>query len=197
MPRAYGYPCPDCRTTNNLHDTGCRFKGHPWHDVEKAYVGVLSTLAAGSRAEEALRRDVPGDWDALHAACLDQLREEYRVEESAGRLRVVGPAERKEHLSVPPEDPLHTIYERGSVPGCHDNAVFALVSWYESVGFSWAETREQVIEWLHDSGTWERGGFEESSPEALLRSKRHVYERGYGWRQRAEAAKRVIESAGP
>lgn len=197
MPRAFGYPCPGCRTTNNLHDADCSFAGHPWVDVEKAYTDIVATLADGARSGEALRRDAPGTWDRLHAACLDRLEEEYRVLEEGDQLRLVTASERKEHLSVPPRDPLRTIYERGSVPGCHDNAVFALVAWYESVGFSWPETRAQVIDWLHESGTWDRGGFEEPSPEALLRDKRHVYERSYGWRQRADAAKRVIESARP
>ena len=88
---------------------------------------------------------------------------------------------------------MRTLYRRGSVPGCHDNAVFAMIAWYEMVGLSWAETRENVVEWLHDSGAWARGGFEESTPGELVDAKRHVYESGYGWKEKAEAAKRVIE----
>jgi hypothetical protein len=53
-----------------------------------------------------------------------------------------------------------------------------------------------VVEWLRESGAWDRGGFEEPSPGALLDEKRHVYEAGYGWRQAAQAAKGVIERRG-
>ena len=96
-------------------------------------------------------------------------------------------------VSTPTHDPIKTIYEKGSVPGCHDNSVFALIAWYEMVGLSWDETREHVVEWLHETGTWARGGFEESSPEELVDSKRHVYEQGYGWKEKATAAKSIID----
>jgi hypothetical protein len=68
-----------------------------------------------------------------------------------------------------------------------------MIAWYEMVGLSWAETRERVIEWLEESGAWDRGGFEESSPAELVDKKRHVYESGYGWKEKASAAKRVID----
>jgi hypothetical protein len=71
-----------------------------------------------------------------------------------------------------------------------------MIAWYEMVGLSWEETRENVVEWLHESGTWDRGGFEEATPEALVDRKRHVYEAGYGWKEKADAAKRVIERSG-
>jgi len=61
------------------------------------------------------------------------------------------------------------------------------------VGLDWPETRENVIDWLHESGTWARGGFEESSPEELVDTKQHVHEEGYGWKEKAVAAKRVID----
>jgi len=79
------------------------------------------------------------------------------------------------------------------VPGCHDHAVFAMVAWYEMVDLSWQETKENVVTWLRESGTWDRGGFEESSPEALVESKRHVYDAGYGWKQAGQEAKAVID----
>jgi hypothetical protein len=71
-----------------------------------------------------------------------------------------------------------------------------MIAWYEMVGLSWSETKENVAEWLRASGAWDRGGFEESSPEELVESKRHVYEEGYGWKEKGQAAKRVIERHG-
>jgi hypothetical protein len=188
----FEYPCPDCWTTNNLHEPDCRFGDRPWAEVERAYVAVLSRLSTGPRTEADLRADVE-DWDALAAAALSTLLRQQRVEETDAGLELLTPAAYRDRVAEPTTEPVKTIYEKGSVPGCHDNAVFALVAWYEMVGLSWPETRERVVEWLHESGTWARGGFEESSPEQLLESKRHVYEAGYGWKQKATAAKRVID----
>ncbi|WP_440007083.1 DUF7474 family protein [Halomicrococcus sp. SG-WS-1] len=192
MPR-FEYPCPDCRTTTNLHGPDCRFDGEPWADIEKAYVDVVAVLSAEARTERELRDAAHGSWDALHEAALDRLRHEQRVVETDGALRLLSAEEFRETVSEPTIEPMRTIYEKGSVPGCHDNAVFAMVAWYEMVGLSWEETRENVVEWLRDSGTWDRGGFEESSPGELVDEKRHVYETGYGWKEKAEAAKSVID----
>jgi hypothetical protein len=192
VPR-FEYPCPDCRTTNSLHGVDCRFEGRPWTDVEKAYVDLVAVLSGGVRAESDLREAVHGDWSGLHAAALSRLRRDGRIEEANGRLRLLTAEEFREAVSEPTSEPMRTIYQRGSVPGCHDNAVFAMIAWYEMVGLSWPETRENVVRWLEDSGAWDRGGFEEPSPEALVEKKRHVYEAGYGWKEKAEAAKRIIE----
>jgi hypothetical protein len=192
VPR-FDYPCPDCRTTTNLHGPDCRFDGEPWADIEKAYTDLVATLSTDSYAESDLHDAVHGGWSALHAAALSRLRHEQRVVEDDGALRLLTAEEFRETVSEPTIEPMQTIYEKGSVPGCHDNAVFAMVAWYEMVGLSWQETRENVVEWLHDSGTWARGGFEESSPEELVDNKRHVYEKGYGWKEKAEAAKAVID----
>jgi len=102
-------------------------------------------------------------------------------------------AEYAEQVSEPSIEPMATIYEHGSVPGCHDNAVFAMIAWYEMVDLSWPETKDNVVTWLRESGAWDRGGFEESSPEELVESKRHVYESGYGWKQAGQEAKAVID----
>jgi hypothetical protein len=193
----FRYPCPGCRTTNNLHDPDCRFAGRPHHDVEKAYVDVLAVLTDDENAmpEDTLRAIVDDryGWSALHAAALDRLRRDERVDETDRGLVVPPPEERRDRLREPDQDPLATIYHRGSVPGCHDNAVFAMIAYYEMVGFTWSETRELVVEWLRESGAWARGGFEEASPEELVDSKRHVYEAGYGWKEKAKAAKSVID----
>lgn len=193
----FAYPCPGCRTTNDLHQPECRFSGTEWHEIEKAYTDLLAVLSVESRPEGAVREAVDGRWSGLHAAALEQLQREHRVRENDDDvLELLTPEERKERVSTPTRDPIRTIYEEGSVPGCHDNSVFALIAWYEMVGLSWDETRENVIEWFRESGAWARGGFEESSPEELVDKKRHVYEQGYGWKEKAKAAKRVIERRG-
>ena len=194
MATYFDYPCPGCRTSSNLHDPDCRFEGATRNEIEKAYTDILAVLSTSSKTESALREAVEGRWSARHAAALDAMRREHRIRETDSQgLELLTPAERKERVSEPTHEPMKTIYERGSVPGSHDNAIFALLAWYEMVGFTWEETREKVIEWLHDSGTWARGGFEESTPEELVDSKRHVYEQGYGWKEKAQAAKRVID----
>jgi hypothetical protein len=189
---AFRYPCPGCRTTTSLHQADCRFEGQPRPAIERAYVDIVATLSAGPLTEDELQDAV--EWGPLLAGALEQLQREQRVQERDGRLELLTPAAFREQVTAAAREPIKTIHDEGSVPGCHDNAVFAMIAWYEMVGFSWEETRERVVEWLHDTGTWERGGFEESTPEELVENKRHVHERGYGWREKAEAAKRVIDS---
>ena len=193
MARHFNYPCPDCRSTNDLHDPECSFAGDEWHAIEEAYVDVIAALTAGVKREEELPRSLP-EWSGLHKAVLDHLRTVQRIEERDGhRLELRSPDEYRELLTTPQHEPVKTIYDSGSVPGCHDNSVFALVAYYEMVGLSWEETREQIVNWLHDTGTWERGGFAEETPEDLVDGKRHVYEEGYGWKQAAKEAKAVID----
>jgi hypothetical protein len=188
------YRCPGCRTTSNLHDPGCEFEGTDRVHVERAYTDLLAPLSARDYADEdALREALPGRWSGLHAAVLSRLESDQRVLEEDGRLRLLPPEEYKERVSKPTFEPLKTVYEEGSVPGAHDNSVFALLAFYEMVGLSWEEARENTVAWLEESGTWDRGGFEESSPEELVDSKRHVYEAGYGWKEKAQAAKSVID----
>ena len=194
----FRYPCPGCRTTNSLHDADCEFEGVSWPTIEKAYTDLLAVLTADRDgvSESGLRAAVPGEWDGLNKAALGALEREQRVVRDDGQLRLLTAAEFTELVSEPTREPMRTIYERGSVPGCHDNAVFAMIAWYEMVGLSWSETKENVAEWLRASGAWDRGGFEESSPEELVESKRYVYEEGYGWKEKGQAAKRVIERHG-
>ncbi|MFB6304247.1 MAG: hypothetical protein ABEH47_03700 [Haloferacaceae archaeon] len=221
MPR-FDYPCPDCRTANSLHDAGCRFEGVEWARIEDAYVDVVAPLATGVRDQDDLfdrwearlgdGRDrtpvAPGDAAsaarpgrdgddvdpvALRRAALARLKREGRVSEENGRLRLLTAEEFRDEVAEPTHEPMRTLYRHGSVPGCHDNAVFAMIAWYEMVGLSWPETRERVVEWLEESGAWDRGGFEEATPAELVDKKRHVYESGYGWKEKASAAKRVID----
>jgi hypothetical protein len=189
----FAYPCPDCRTTSNLHDADCGHDGTPRADIERAYTDVVSVLSARPCARESLPEAVPGEWGELHAAALERLLAERRVTEDDGDLRLLTADEYTELVREPTHEPLRTIYEHGSVPGCHDNSVFSLVAYYEMVGLSWPETREQVVRWLRESGSWARGGWEEGSPEEIVDAKKHVYDRGYGWKQAAEEAKAVID----
>lgn len=191
MPR-FEYPCPGCRTRSNLHDADCSFDGVRWADVEAAYVDVLSRLSRRPWEADELRADVE-DWSGLHAAALSRLRSDQRVEERDGDLELLTAAAYKERVTHPTMEPLKTIYERGSVPGAHDHSIFALIAFYEMVGLSWEETREQVVTWLRESGTWTRGGFEEEAPGKLVDQKRHVYDQGYGWKQAGREAKNVID----
>jgi len=191
----FHYPCPGCRTTNSLHDADCDFEGVDWPAIEKAYTDLLAVLSNEEDGieEPLLREAVHGEWSGLHKAALDALERERRVQRDGDALRLLTAAEFKELVSEPTREPMRTLYEHGSVPGCHDNAVFAMIAWYEMVGLSWAETKENVVEWLHATGAWDRGGFEEGSPEELVENKRHVYDSGYGWKEKAQSAKRVIE----
>jgi hypothetical protein len=189
----FHYPCPGCSTTNSLHRADCQFEGVAWQAVEKAYTDIVARLATGPTPEAALRDAVHGEWDALHQSALQRLRRNERVVEEDGALRLLTAAEYKERVSEPTREPMATLYRKGSVPGCHDNAVFAMIAWYEFVGLSWPETKENVVAWLRDSGAWDRGGFEEATPGELVESKRHVYEQGYGWKEKARAAKGVID----
>jgi hypothetical protein len=193
VPR-FDYPCPDCRTTSNLHGPDCEFEGASWADIEKAYTDIVAVLSANSLPEEALRNAVTGRWSNLHNSALDRLVHEQRVmEDEQGHLELLTAEQYKEHVTDPNVEPIKTVARKGSVPGAHDNAVFAMIAWYEMVGLSWTETRERVVDWLRDTGTWTRGGFEEASPQELVTKKRHVYEAGYGWKEKAEAAKAVID----
>ncbi len=188
------YRCPGCRTTSNLHDPGCEFEGTDRRHIEKAYTDIVGSLSVREYPDEdALRDAMPDRWSGLHTAVLRRLKGDQRVLEDDGSLRLLEPDEYRDRVSRPTFEPLQTIYEKGSVPGAHDHSVFAMIAFYEMVGLSWEEARENTVEWLEESGTWNRGGFEESSPGELVDSKKHVYDQGYGWKQAATEAKAVID----
>lgn len=203
--RQFDYPCPDCRSTSNLHADGCNYSNRDREEFERAYFDILTQLTISPKpkiADEELVHNGNGDglmnncrgaWTAVYEDCLIRLKHEYIIVEEENVFRIMGKEERKDAVSEPQHEPMKTLYEKGSVPGAHDNAVFAMVAFYEMVGLSWTETRENVLEWLDETGTWKRGGFAEKSPEELVEKKRHVYDQGYGWREKAEAAKRVID----
>ncbi|ERG95864.1 hypothetical protein [Haloquadratum walsbyi] len=192
MPQ-FEYPCPDCRSTSSLHASECQFEGTPWSAVEKAYTDIIIQLTAGPIDRELLPTVIDGEWSALHNAAIERLTRDERVTERNGIVRLRTAEEFREEVSEPTREPMRTIYQQGSVPGCHDNAVFAMIAWYEMVGLSWRETRENVITWLEQSGAWARGGFDETTPAELVDDKRHVFDAGYGWKEKAQAAKRIID----
>lgn len=196
VPR-FDYPCPGCHATTSLHSADCGFEGVRRSEVERAYVDAVSLLAARPREEDGLKRAAPGEWTGLHEAALSYLRRAGRVAVGENNRLELRTAEAfREAVEEPTREPMATLHREGSYPGCHDNAVFAMIAWYEMVGLSWQETRDNVAEWLRDSGAWDRGGFEEATPEALVEDKRHVYEAGYGWKEKAQAAKHVIDRRG-
>lgn len=189
----FAFPCPGCGTGGAIHDPECGFADRDRADIEQAYIRIVATLVSDPTDEPGLKSAV-SEWSGLHAAALGRLRREGRVQRAEdGSLRVATGAEQADRIVEPDIEPIRTIYRHGSVPGCHDNAVFSMIAWYEMVGLSWEETRSRVLEWLQESGTWARGGFEEATPEQLVDEKRHVHEQGYGWREKAESAKRIIE----
>ena len=176
----FAYPCPGCRTTSSLHAGDCDFEGTPWHAIEKAYVDILMLAMDGPIEEAALTRRVPGGWDRLHQAALQRLLRDGRMVQRSTQLALRSAEEFRETVSVATSDPMRTIYAAGSVPVCHDNAIFALIAWYELVGLSWEETAESVTDWLRDAGAWCCGGFDETRREELVPSKHHLHEAGYG-----------------
>ncbi len=190
----YRYPCPGCRSTNVLHSRECQFGDFGRQEIEQAHTDIVATLSIGSCTRDSLPREVPDGWSGLHAAVLRTYLRDSRVEEDGDRLALVPPHEIADRIE-PTEEPMRTLYERGSVSGAHDNSVFAMIAYYSSKGLSWEDTRHQVLRWLEETGTWSRGGFEESSTEALVDDKRHVYEEEYGWLEKAKAAKRVIDNS--
>lgn len=161
--------------------------------IERAYFDILAQLAMGPKSRDELEEGCRGSFDGLVDDCLRRLEHEYRIAKEGNSYRLLDEEERKEAVSEPQADPIKTIYEKGTVPGAHDNGVFAMIAFYEMVGLSWEETKENVVEWIQETGAWERGGFAEKTPEELVEKKRHVYDEGYGWMDKAEAAKRVID----
>ena len=190
----YRYPCPACRSVTVLHGRDCRYSAHERPTIEKAYLDIIAELSRSPTTEDALRRRVHGNWSGLHTDILRLLQRDSRLESDGDRLCLVPPHEIANRIE-PTDDPIRTLYEHGSVPGAHDNSVFAMIAYYGSKGLSWEDARRQVIRWLTETGTWARGGFEEPTPEALVDNKRHVFEEGYGWAEKAKAAKRVIDNS--
>lgn len=184
-------------------------------DIEQAYFSIISALAFQNHTKESIAEAVADVDSELRKDCLNYLVSQHRVfdltdgelvqtldsidssvvpDDATAYYYLPTHDEWKEAVSYPSFDPIRTIYEEGSYPGCHDNAVFALVAYFQMVGLSWDETVEMIEEWFNETGTWERGGFEEDSPRELIEDKKHVYDNEYGWSEKGKAAKNVIDS---
>lgn len=186
------YHCPECRTTNNLHEYECSFAEADRVDYEKAMVDILSVLSILTCSKDSLIQNC-GEWSELHDACFQRLQTLGNiVKTSDGYYRLASPVERR-HAARPNTDPLATIWEYGTVPGCHDNGLFALIAYFANQDFTWEETKNLLLDWFEETNTWDRGGFSEQSPKALIESKRHVHEEAYGWNNKGRAAKRIID----
>lgn len=192
------YQCPDCRTDSNIHSVDCRFADVAHTVIASAYMDILATLVGRRITRPKLVSEV-GDWESLHGAILATLSESGPVVTetvSDKTVYTLQPADVFRESNLHPHyPPISTVYEHGSVPGCHDHALFAMVAWYEMQDVSWEETLEYVVDWLHESGTWERGGFEERTPEAAVQNKRHVWNEGYGWKRAAQEVVSTLESS--
>lgn len=191
----FNYPCPSCRAKNNLHDPDCDFNGVSINKIESVYIDLLSYLTTGTYTRTDIERGIGQEnWTDIHTEAISYLKNTRRVtEKSDGKLSLLDAETYKEEVSQPRHDPMKTLYEEGSVPGAHDNTVFAMIAYYEMVGLSWEETQEKMLSWLEETGTWDRGGFAEDTPEELVEAKKHVHEEGYGWKEKANAAKRIID----
>lgn len=208
----FSYHCPNCATTNRIHRERCRWNGTHIHEFEKRYIDILSALL-----ERKAVRNVHGDptipmdadwlkthiteeygnWDTKHDACLDRLRDESYVVEMDGDLVLLSPDEQRDHVSPASiGGALEAVHEYGACDGCLDNGISAIISWCEMSDFDWDRTREFALDWLDETGTWERGGFEESSPEALVEKKKHIHEQGVGWKTFAKRTAEVMMSEG-
>ena len=202
------YHCPGCHTTNQIHTSGCRYGESDIHTIESVMATILalvtsktavsqvmdgSTTAAGTT--EPSLRETFDDWGPLHDGVLRSLVTGGYVERDGDTLRALDEAERKDHIQ-PTGGDIGLVLQYGACNGCLDHGVSAVVSWHEMEGFSWEETKERAIEWLHETGTWERGEFAEPTPEALVESKAHIHQEGHGWATFAENTARRMRDAG-
>ena len=199
----YGYRCPRCRTKNAIHDHGCRYESLNDGVIEEAHIDIISSLSIARHTEDELVAEAPNGWSQVHDDVLGLYRREGRITtqqretDDGGTEEVLylrTPDEYREQL-VPTQRYISTVWERGPVDGCKDDAIISVISWHEWRDFSWEETSERVADWLRDTGAWSRGNWEEGSIDELLRSKRHVYEKSYGWKEAAKAAESTIKSA--
>lgn len=198
------YTCPKCHSQFKFHNPDCPWGGIDWHHIEKAYTDILAVLTRAPQTLPALRENTHGDWTEIHGTIFDsRFVDDSRVEkigevEQDGTERSVyklrTPDEIRADKEIPSHKDLTIIYEQGGCDGCLDDSVVSMIAYWEMVDFDWEKTRELALDWLDESGTWTRGSFEESSPEELIDSKKHVYSNGYGWKNAASQASSVIKS---
>lgn len=202
---AYGYRCPRCRTKNTLHEGDCRYRSLKDGVIEEAHIDIISSLSLTRLTEDELASETANGWSQVHDDVLGLYQKEGRIttqqretdedDDEVETVLYLRTAQEYRDQLVPTEAHIKTVWEHGPIDGCKDNALTAVISWHEWREFSWEATRERVVDWLRDTRAWERGSWEESSPEEVVDSKKHVHEESYGWKEKAISAKRVIESA--
>jgi hypothetical protein len=189
-PPINGYPCPECGSMYTIHTPDCELEGTDRSDIEIAYIDILSTLSVAAVTKSSLTTEHVEDWTDLHERVFSHLVGTQQVTfESDGVVRL----STHDESVAPAEEPLRTIYVHGTYPGCHDNGIFALMAYWANMGLSWHDTKTQLLDWFNRTGTWDRGGFGESSPEAVIDTKKHVWDEAYGWEKMGQKAKTEIE----
>ncbi len=187
---AQAYPCPDCGSVYTVHQPGCEFDGTDRSSIERAYIDIIAPLSVTTITKQSLQAKEVPEWTDLHERVFAYLTGTQQViVEADGTVRLAT----EDESVAPDEEPLITIYRQGTYPGCHDNGIFALVAYFSNMGLSWQETKSQMLDWFNRTGTWDRGGFEEDSPEEVIEQKRHVWAEGYGWQRMGNQAKSEIK----
>ena len=197
------YSCPVCLSGLSVHDYGCEWSDVTMSTIEKAYIDILAILTRAPQTRLDLVKNVHGDWSKIHSRVFDRFDRERRIvsigeveqegtEQLVYKLRT--PDEIRADKEIPSHEDLKIIYEQGGCDGCLDDSVVSMIAYWEMVGFDWRKTRQLTLDWLADSGTWGRGTFQESSPEQLVDSKKHIHEKGYGWKNAASQASSTIQA---
>ena len=214
----FDYRCPDCESGYAFHEVGCELDGFEMWEIQRAYVDILSRLtsreepwpyddlrdAINEVGEEADQpkfasveskgvEDHPG-WTPLHTECLHLLKNVGRAAELDDGIVISEPGEHQQGV-IPKNDPMRTVYEYGPIDGCKDYAVYSMVSWCELVELDWEQTKAFVVHWLNESGRWESESWGERSPVELVKSKKHIHEKGLGWGDYPSMAKAEMETS--
>ena len=120
----FAYPCPGCRTMSSMHAPECKFELYSRGEIEKAYIDIISLILIDPSVQKEIPGKIGTEWKNLHTAIISTLMREQRIgQEEMGKIRLLTPVERAERISEPVSEPMKTIYEKGSYPGCHDNAL--------------------------------------------------------------------------
>jgi len=192
----FEYQCPECYTTCEVHSIGCQYEGTGRSEYEKAYIDIISVLSRITCSKQKLQENAH-DWGELHDAAFERLCSIGHINRTEDGYYTLAPPVERRKETRPYSEPLATIYEKGTVAGCHDNGLFALLAFFSHIDLLWEDTKEELLEWYQRTGTWERGGFDEPTPEALIVKKRHVWQEGYGWETKGEEAKKIIDQHQP
>jgi hypothetical protein len=172
-------------------------------EYEKAHIDILSVITQLTCSKDKIESEAHG-WSELHDAVFTNLVETGHITRTdEGLYKIASPKQRRKE-TIPYSEPLATIYREGTVSGCHDNGLFALVSFYAFQDLSWEQTKTELKHWYIKTGmwddqaqTWNRDGIDEPDPETIISKKKHVWEEGYGWSEKGNEAKKVIDRHNP